>query len=107
MCLTERQMDHVYKTMEEGNMINTKTITHELSQAQDDNLYKMVVLNNVFKEKDESPEMRNWSIFSDNVRYVQHDQATSQNLNFDTLRLQRSQRLISQTERGGKKDFRC
>ena len=29
--------------------------------------------------------MRNWSIFSDNVRYVQHDQATSQNLNFDTL----------------------
>ena len=29
--------------------------------------------------------MRNWSIFNDNVRYVQHDQATSQNLNFDTL----------------------
>ena len=29
--------------------------------------------------------MRNWSIFSDNVRYVQHDQTTSQNLNFDTL----------------------
>ena len=85
MCLTERQTDHVYKTIEEGNMINTKTITCESSQAQDDNLYKKVVLNNVFKEKDESPEMRNWSIFSDNVRYVQHDQATSQNLNFDTL----------------------
>ena len=26
-----------------------------------------------------------WSIFSDNVRYVQHDQMTSQNLNIDTL----------------------
>ena len=48
-------------------------------------LYKKVVLNNVFKAKDESPEMRNWSIFSDNIRYVQHDQATSQNLNIDTL----------------------
>ena len=85
MCLTERQTDHVYKTVEEGNMINTKTVTCESSQAQDDNPYKKVVLNNVFKEKDESPEMRNWSIFSDNVRYIQHDQATSQNLNFDTL----------------------
>ena len=29
--------------------------------------------------------MRNWSIFSDNVRYIQHDQATPQNLNVDTL----------------------
>ena len=85
MCLTERQTDHVYKIVEEGNMINTKTITCESSQAQEDNPYKKVVLNNVFKGKDESPEMRNWSIFSDNVRYVQHYQATSRNLNFDTL----------------------
>ena len=85
MCLTKRQTDHVYKTIEEGNMINTKTVTcesmaRESTQVQDDNPYKKVVLNNVFKAKDESPEMRNWSIFSDNVRYIQHDQATSQKL---------------------------
>ena len=88
LCLTERQTDHVYKAIEEGNMINTKAITCEsvaCKSTQDDNLYKKVVLNNVFKEKDESPEMRNWSIFSDNVRYIQHNQATSQNLNIDTL----------------------
>ena len=29
MCLTERQTDHVYKAIEEGTMINTKTITCE------------------------------------------------------------------------------
>ena len=29
--------------------------------------------------------MRNRSIFSDNVRYIQHDQATPHNLNIDTL----------------------
>ena len=29
--------------------------------------------------------MRNWSIFSDNVRYIQHEQMTPQNLNIDTL----------------------
>ena len=71
-------------------MINTKTITCEsvtceTEQFQDDNPYKKVVLNKVFKEPDKSPEMKNWSIFSDNVRYIQHDQMTPQNLNTDTL----------------------
>ena len=81
----EKQTDHVYKAIEEGNMINTKTMKCETAQIQDDNPYKTVVLNKVFKEEDKSPEMRNWSIFSDNVRYVQHDQVTPQNLNIDTL----------------------
>ena len=85
MCLTERQVDHVYKVVEKGGMINTKTMTCETTQIQDDNPYKKVVLSNVFKEKDESPEIRNWSIFSDNIRYVQHDQATPQNSNVDAL----------------------
>ena len=90
ICLTERQTDHVYKAIEESNMINTKTITCksmrcEANQCQDDNPYKRVVLNNVYSEPDKSPEMKSWSIFSDNVRYVQHDQRTSQNLDIDTL----------------------
>ena len=85
ICLTERQTDHVYKAIEEGNMINTKTMTCNTAQIQDDNLYKKVILNKVYKEQDRSPEIRNWSIFSDNVRYIQHDQATPQNLDIDTL----------------------
>ena len=84
MCLTERQTDHVYKAIEEGSMINTKTMTCETAQIQDDNPYKKVVLNKVFRKQDESPEMRNWSIFSDNVKYVQHDKMMPQNLNIDT-----------------------
>ena len=90
MCLTERQTDHVYKAIEKGNVINTKTITCEsktceANQGLDNNPYKRVVLNNVFKEPDKSPEMKSWTIFSDNVRYLQHDQMTSQNLDIDTL----------------------
>ena len=81
--MTERQADHVYKAVEKGNMINTKTMTNEMTQ--DDNPYKRVVLNNVYKVPEKCPEMKNWSIFSDKVRYVQHDQMTTQNLNFDTL----------------------
>ena len=85
MCLTEKQTNYVYKAVEEGNIINSKTIKCETAQTQDNNPYKKVVLNKVFKEEDKSPEMRNWSIFSDNVRYIQHEQATPQNLNIDTL----------------------
>ena len=102
MCLTERQVDHVYKVIEKGGMINTKTMTCETTQIQDDNLYKKVVLNNVFKEKDESPEMRNWSIFSDNIRYVQHDQTTPLNLNVDTLDYREHKELyLELKEKGG------
>ena len=85
ICLTERQADHVYEVMEKGNMINTKTITSEMTQDQGNNPYKRVVLNNVYKVPEKCPEMKNWSIFSDNVRYIQHDKMTTQNLDFDTL----------------------
>ena len=71
-----------------------------------DNQYKKVVLNKVFKEKDEFPEMRNWSIFSDNVRYIQHDQVTPQNLNIDSLDYIDHKELYLKTERRGKRDTR-
>ena len=54
-------------------------------QNQDDNPYKKVVLNKVYREEDKSPEMRNCSIFSDNIRYVQHEQKTQSELDIDTL----------------------
>ena len=31
MCLTEKQTNYVYKTVEEGNNINTKTMMHEMN----------------------------------------------------------------------------
>ena len=79
MCLTEKQTDYVYKTIEEGNIINTKTMMFETVQNQGDNPYKKVVLNNVFREEDKSLEMRNWSIFSNNIRYVQHEKRSHMN----------------------------
>ena len=44
MCLTKKQMDYVYKPVEEGNIINTKTMMDETEQNPDDNPYKRVVL---------------------------------------------------------------
>ena len=83
--MTEKQTDYVYKTVEEGNVINLKTMMFEMVQNQGDNSYKKVVLNKVFKEEDKSPEMRNRSIFSNNVRYSQHEQKTPHELDIDTL----------------------
>ena len=40
--------------------------------------------------------MKNWSIFSDNARYVQHDQITAQNLDLDTLDYRNHQDLYFQ-----------
>ena len=85
MCLTEKQTDYVYKTVEEGDIINAKTMIYETEQSQDDNPYKEVVLNKVFREEDKAPEMRNWSILCENVKYIQHEQKSPQNLKIDTL----------------------
>ena len=71
--------------MENGCIIHAKTMTNEMTQDQGDNPYKRVVLNNAHKVPEKCPEMKNWSIFSDNIRYVQHDQRTTQNLDLDTL----------------------
>ena len=55
MSLTEKQTDYVYKNVEEGNIISTKTMTYETVQNQDDNPYKKVVLNKVFREERQIP----------------------------------------------------
>ena len=48
ICLTERQAEYVYEVVEKGYMINTKTMTREITQNQDGNPYKRVVLNNIY-----------------------------------------------------------
>ena len=83
--MTEKQTDYLFKTVEEGNIINSKTMMYETAQNQGDNPYKNVVLNKVFREEDKSLEMRNWSIFSNKIRYVQHEQKTPPKLDIDTL----------------------
>ena len=94
MCLTENQASYVYKKVELGNIINTETMKHEIEQEklteidrEDDNPYKKVILNKVYKEKDKTAQMENWSILSDNFRYVQHDKKskTPHKLNLNTL----------------------
>ena len=88
MCLSEKQANYIYKKVEEGKIINTNTMKHEIEQETDreeGNPYKRVILNKVYKEEDEIPQMENWSIFSDNSRYVQHNEKTPHKLDLHTF----------------------
>ena len=61
---------------------------HELEQDldwQDDIPYKRGILNKVYKDEDKALQMENWSIFTDRIKYVQHDEKTSHRLDLNTL----------------------
>ena len=94
--MSEKQADYVYKNVEEGKVINTKTMKDEIQQEtdrEDGNPYKRVILNKVYKEEDRTPQMENGSIFSDNVRYVQHDEKAPHKLDFNTLDYQQHKEI--------------
>ena len=87
MCLSEKQANYIYKKVEEGKIIYIYTMKNEIEQnldREDDNPYKEI-LNKVYRDKERTPQMKNWSIFSDHVRYVQHDEKTPHKLDLNAL----------------------
>ena len=52
-----------------------------------ENLYQNVVLNNVYKDENKTAQMENWSILSDNVRYVQKDERSKTACHVDMMTL--------------------
>ena len=87
MCLTEKQANHVYQKVEEGRIINVNMLKKELEQVldrEDDNLYKRAVLNKVYREENKTPQTEDWSIFTDQIRYTEHDERTKHSLDLTT-----------------------
>ena len=77
ICLTEQQANHVYKKVEEGGIVNANTLQQELEQGidrEDDNPYKRVILNKVYKQDHQIPQAEDWSIFTDQIKYIQYDE---------------------------------
>ena len=55
MCLSEKQTNYVFKKVEQGKIINVNTLKQELIQELDrdnDNPYKRVILNKVYRDED-------------------------------------------------------
>ena len=105
MCLTEDQTRYIYKKVEQGSNLNTETMKQEIEQEKmtemkpseenEANPYQKVVLNNVHKDKIKTEQMENWSILSDNVKYIQHDEGskTTHNLDVKTLAYRQHKKL--------------
>ena len=61
ICLTKKQANHVYKKVEEGKPITMNTARQGLDQGtdrEDDNPYKRVILNKVYKQENQNPKLK-------------------------------------------------
>ena len=82
--------------IEQGNNLNIETMKQEIEQEklakaetykEYENPYQKVVLNKVYCDKNKTTQMEHWSILSDNVRYMQHNERlrTTHILDINTL----------------------
>ena len=84
--MSEKQANYVYKKVEEGEVINVNTMKHEIEQnldKEDDNPYKNVILNKVYRDKDKTLQMEKWSIFTDKIKYIHYDEKTPHRLDLN------------------------
>ena len=69
--MSEKQVNFVYKKVEEGKINNVNTRKQELIQELDrdkDNPYKRIVLNKVYRDEDKTLQVEEWSIFTDQIK---------------------------------------
>ena len=79
--LTEKEVKQVYKATDpkKGVKINVTEIT------EDEDTYQKGIIADINQKKDTKP-MESWSILSDHVKYVQHDESDNlHNVKFDSL----------------------
>ena len=103
LCLTEEQTKYVYKNVEQGSEISTETMKQEIDQERltetktekedGTNPYIKVVLKNVYKEEIKTMQMEFWSIVSDSVKYIKHDEKSVHNLDTETLDYRQHRKL--------------
>ena len=109
-CLPEDQTKYFYKKEEQGSDLNTETMKQEIEQdkmtgtgsnKENENLYKRIILNGVYKHENKVAHLENWSILSDNIRYVKHDEGskTTHRLDVKTLDYQQHKRLYLNLQR--------
>ena len=73
----------MYKGINPTKGLSIKLIEQSLSDAE--NTYQKGILSDINKKKNPK-QMEEWSILSDHVKYIQHDESdTLHNLNFDPL----------------------
>ena len=95
--------------MNEGKEINTVTIKQEIEQEksikgeinENCNTYQKAILNDVNKKEKVSTQLEDWSILSDHVKYVKHEDGleTIHKLNVNMLNYQQYEDLYQELKR--------
>ena len=96
--LSKEQTEFVYKKVNVKMHINTKMIKQEMAQEKLElnNTYQKAILAEVSKEK-ESAHTEDWSILSDHVKYIMHDESEAfHKLNIDTLNYRQNKDLYKE-----------
>ena len=70
-------------------------MTGTRANKDNENLYQMLVLNDVYKQENKMAHMENWSILSNNIRYVNYDvrSKATHKLDMKTFDYQQHKRL--------------
>ena len=100
--LCKEQAEFVYKKVNTKAGINFNMIKQEMAQSklitehELDNTYKKAILAEVSKEK-EPAQIEEWSILSDLVKYIMHDESEAfHRLNIDTLNYRQNKDLYKE-----------
>ena len=98
--LTKEQAEFICKRVNTGKSINTNKIKQEMAQTKlvEDpelgNTYQKAILADVSKKRDPA-QIEEWSILSDHVKYIMHDESeASQKLNIDSLNYRQNKRPV-------------
>ena len=91
--LSRKQANYIYKKVETGEVINTDTLQQELEQEEqlnriDDtndktNPYQELIIKNAERVDPLMTQMEQWSILSNILNYVQHDNCYISNHTLD------------------------
>ena len=101
MFFSNEQAEFIFKRVNAKMPINTNTkmIKQEMAQTklseeqELNNTYQNTILAEVSKEK-ESAHIEDWSILSDHVKYIMHDESeVFHKLNIDTLNYRQNKDL--------------
>ena len=88
MCLSAKQADSVYEKVEEGKVINGNMLKQELKKdfdREDSYPYKKVVLNKVYRDENKTLQVENWSKFTDQIKYIHHNERDPHRLDLHPL----------------------
>ena len=79
--MTEKQLKQVYKGIDPKKGVSIKVTEF----TEDEKMYQKGIIADLDKKKTPKP-MESWSILSDHVKYLQHDESDIlHNVNFDSL----------------------